>query len=316
MPSSWSRPPPCRNVRSIEPAPLVIDVVRVRTDLVTAPAFVTDRNGRRILDLTAADFELREDGRVVKIETFAMGTERVSLVFVLDASGSTRDVLKQQRETALALFARFRKGSEVAVIRFAETAELVAPFSSDSDNALKGFELPALTNQGTAIFDAVATAIRVFDGRRAGVAERRIIILISDGLDTRSITRPSAVLDETRVRGVSVYAIQIPLYTPRDGRLGPRPASKGFRDLAERSGGRFFMTSDAEFAFSANPPNDLSLVFQAIEEDLRGQFVLGYYPIRATEDGRFHSIGLKLVSKDKRKLRVHLLRDGYTFGVR
>lgn len=292
------------------------DVVRVRTDLVTAPAFVTDKQGRRVMNLMATDFELRDDGRVVKIDTFVTGTERVALVFALDASGSTRDVLKQQRETALALFTRFRRGSEVAVICFAETAEMVAPFSNGSDNALRAFELPARTNHGTAIFDAVTTAIRVFDGRHTDATERRIIILISDGLDTISVTRPSAVIDAARNRGVSIYAIQIPLYAPRDGRLRPRPASKGFRDLAERTGGRYFMTGDAEWALAARPSYDLSPIFQAIEDDLRGQYVLGYYPAEATQDGRFHRIDLNIVSKDKRKLRVHLLREGYTIGVR
>lgn len=288
-----------------------IDVVRVRTDLVTVPAYIADKQGRRVTGLTAADFELRDDGRVVTIEYFVTGTERVALVFALDASGSTRDVIVQQRETAVALFSRFGLGSEVAVMRFADKAEIVSPFSNDNGNAMRAFNLPVVANSRTAIFDSVANAIHAFDARRPDITERRIIILISDGLDTVSAMRSDKVINEAKNRGVSIYAIQIPLYIPLDGRLRPRAASKGFREMAEKSGGRFFMAGNAKSALAPQASYDLSPIFQAIEDDLRGQYVLGYYPEEATQDGRYHRIALGLKFKDRRKLRVYSLREGY-----
>ena len=288
-----------------------IEVVRVRTDLVTVPAFVTDGHGRRIQNLTLADFELRDDGRAVKIEYFAAGTEHVALLFALDASGSTEETINQQRETALALFSRFGQSSQVAVLRFAEASELTAPFSGTSTNAIKAFELPALRNHRTAIFDAVENSIRAFDTRRADATERRIVILISYGLDTVSRARPRNVIDLARQRGVSIYSIQIPLYAPRDGRLAPRPAAKGFRELAEETGGRYFLAGDAKSALAVQPAYDLAPIFQAIEEDLQGQYVLGYYQGDEAQAGRAHRIALNLISKDKRKLRVRLLRGEY-----
>jgi VWFA-related protein len=287
------------------------DVIRVRTNLVTVPAYVTDARGGRIKNLTAADFALRDDGRAVKIEYFAAGTEHVALLFALDASGSTREIIEQQRETALALFSRFGQGSKVSVMRFAEQAEIVAPFSSTPDEALAAFNLPVLKNRRTAIFDAAARALQAFDERSQNATERRIIILISDGLDTVSATRPREVIDAARARGVSLYAIQLPLYTPRDGRLAPRPATKGFREMAEQTGGRFFIAGNAKSALAVNPLYDLSPIFRAIEEDLQGQYVLGFYPAETEQDGRFHQFDLSLTIKDKRKLRVRLLREGY-----
>jgi VWFA-related protein len=288
------------------------EVVRVRTDHVTAPVFVTDSRGNRVMNLTAVDFEVRDNGRIVKIEYFSVGAERVALAFVLDASGSIRDVITRQREVALALLTRFGGGSEIAVVRFAEKSRIVAPFSTDPNAAMRAFDLPALENHKTAIFDAVATTIRTFAARRVDVAERRIIVLISDGLDTASTTRPRDVIDIAKDRGVSVYAIQIPLYAPQNGRLRPRSASKGFRDIAEKSGGQFFLAGNAESPLAPQTSYDLSPIFKAIEDDLRGQYVLGYYPDAETQDGRFHRIDIKLTSKEKRKLRVHSLREGYT----
>lgn len=289
-----------------------IEVVRVRTDLVTVPAYVTDGKGRRITNLAAADFELLDDGRVARIEYFATGTEHVALIFALDASGSTREVISRQRETALALFKRFGQGSEVAVMRFMERAEMAAPFSVQAESALAAFDLPAARNARTAIFDAALNAVRAFDARPQASTERRIVILISDGLDTVSSVRHNLVVDEAKRRGISFYAIHLPLYTVRDGKLRPRPASKGFRELAEQTGGRYFLAGDAKSALDPNAAFDLSEILLAIEEDLRGQYVFGYYPAEEARDGRFHRIELKLTAKDKRKLRVRLLREGYT----
>jgi Ca-activated chloride channel family protein len=298
------------NTRAQEDSDL--EVVRVRTDLITVPAFVTDARGRRVSDLTVADFVLLDEGRAVKIEYFAAGAERVALLFALDSSGSAREIIEQQRETALALFSRFGRGSEVAVLRFAEKAVTAAAFSTSEDNALKAFALPALTNRRTAIFDAAFDGVKAFDSRRAQVAERRIIILISDGLDTVSVTRPRKVIEAARESGVSIYTIQLPLYAPRNGKLAPRPATKGFREMAEQTGGRYFLAGDAKSALALRPEFDLTQIFQAIEEDLRGQYVLGYYPEDAARDNRLHRLKLNLTTKDKQKLRAHLLRDSYT----
>lgn len=288
------------------------EVVRVRTDLVTVPAFVTDARGRRVSNLSQSDFEILSDKPTARIEYFAVGTEHVALCFALDASGSVREIITRQRETALALFKHFGPASRVAVLRFGEHPSLILPFTSDEANALRAFQFPALPNQHTAIFDAAAAAIRSFNARTSDHAERRIVILISDGLDNASATSAAAVIDEARQSNVSIYVIHLPLFAPRDGRLEPRPASKGFRDLAEKTGGRYFMVGDARSSLDPNSQANLAPVFVAIEEDLRGQYVLGFYPSDAERDGRFHSIEVGLNSSQKRKLRVQTLRDGYT----
>lgn len=288
------------------------DVVRVRTDLVLVPAFVTDKHDRRISGLKQTDFEVRDNGLLMKVEHFATGTEHVALVFALDASGSIRENLRRQRAAALQLFSRFGRGSHVAVLRFTREAVLAVPFTTDAGAAERGFDFPALSNQRTAIYDSVSEALKLFDARAIDPACRRIIILISDGLDTASTRKAGSVIDEARARGVSVYCIQLPLFEPREGRLSPRPAVKGFRELADKTGGHFFMVGDARNALDQGESFDLAPVFRAIEEDLQGQYVIGYYAGDAARDGRFHSIQVSLTRSDRRKFRVRLLREGYT----
>jgi Ca-activated chloride channel homolog len=287
------------------------EVVRVRTDLLTVPFFVTDRRGRRVGGLTQADFTVRDDERPVRVEYFAAGTERVALLFALDSSGSARDQITHQRETALALFSRFGRGSRVGVLSFGEQSKPLVPFTSDLREPLSGFKFPAIAGQRTAIFDAAISAVRTFTGSgESDPAERRIIILISDGLDTMSKTRAESAINEARAAGVSLYVIHLLSFMASDGSLVARPAAKGFRELAERTGGAYFRVGDPKSALDPRAEYDLTPIFRAIEEDLRAQYILGYYPGEEARNGLTHRIAINPVSGN-RKLRVHQLRETY-----
>jgi Ca-activated chloride channel family protein len=290
---------------------LTDDVVRVRTDLVTVPAFVRDTKGRRISGLTQSDFTVSDNKQTVTLSYFAAGTEHVALAFALDTSGSIREVISQQREAALALFSRFGHGSRVAVLHFGEKAALTVPFTTDASAAQSAFSVHTSPNQHTAIFDAAAAAVHAFITPGSNLAERRILVLISDGLDTASTVRAAEVINEARSSGVSIYIIHLPLFTPRDGQLIPRPASRGFRELAEKTGGRYFMVGDAKSALNPQAVPDLASVFQAIEEDLQGQYVLGFYPDDAARQTSMHRIEINLTQRNARKLHVQPLREEY-----
>jgi VWFA-related protein len=287
------------------------EVVRVRTDLVTIPVIVTDAGGRRVSGLRQSDFEVLDGGRVVKTAYFAAGTERVSLLFLLDASGSTRDLITQQRETALAIFSRFGARSRVALMQFRERPELVLPFTTNIRSAREAFRISAQPDRRTAIFDAALAAVRTFRTEERQPAERRIVVLISDGLDTSSTARAAAIIGEAREAGVSFYVIHLPLFTPREGRLVARRPTKGFRELAEQTGGRFFVVGDARSSLDPRAEYDLAPIFKAIADDLLGQYVLGYYAGEAERREGFHAVEVRLPVRERRGLRVRQLRAGY-----
>lgn len=291
------------------------EVVRVRTDLITVPVFVTDSHERRITHLTQNDFAVRDNGQAVEVSYFAAGQQPIALLFALDASGSARDTITRQREAASALFSRFGPGSRVAVLHFSDQAQLAARFTVDADQVRQAFHFAPLRNRRTAIFDAALSAVRAYDEKKpSSIAERRIVVLLSDGLDTASTTRASAVIDEAVARGVSIYVVHLPLFMPRDNRLVPRPPSKGFREMAKATGGRYFLAGDAQTALDPQAEHDLSPIFQAIAEDIQGQYLLGYYPTNGMRDNRFHRIQVNLSRPANRKLRVHTLREGYTLN--
>jgi Ca-activated chloride channel family protein len=270
------------------------EVVRVNTDLLVFPIRVRDKRAPSANPLTEQDLLLKDKDHVTAGLFLYHGADRVALVFALDQSGSLREIVSEQREAALGLAGRFGDASQVAVIRFAEKPSLVVPFGKDIAAAREAFGFPARANQHTAIFNAAAAAVNAFEGLPKIRSERRIVVLISDGLDNASTIKASTVIQAAMPNHVSFYVIHLPLFEPRDGRLAVRSPTRGFRELAEKTGGKYFLVGNASSALQTHKAIDLKPIFQAIEEDLRSQYLLGFYAGEGSRDGRDHrfTIGL------------------------
>ena len=284
------------------------DVVRVNTDLLLFPIRIRDKKGQAIAGLTDQDLALKDQEQVTTGVYFARGADRVAILFALDQSGSLRQIIEQQREAALALFSRFGERSSVAIVRFSETATLVAPFTKDLENARAAFKFRAAQNAKTAIFDSAATSLKAFDDLTPTRTERRIVVLISDGLDTSSRTSPDSVIEAALEQHVSFYVIHLPLFEPRDGRLEVRRPSRGFKELAEKTGGKYFLVGDIKSALAPKPA-DLTPIFQAIEEDLKSQYLLGFYIAESSRDNRKHVFSVSLKPEG---IEYSLGRQGYS----
>ena len=269
------------------------EVVRVNTELLLFPIRIRDKKGQPVAGLTENDVDVKDQDQVTTGVYFSPGADRVAMLFALDQSGSLRDIITQQQDAALSLFSRFSDRSSIAILRFADTPLLVAPFTKDVANARSAFRFVAARNRQTAIFDAAAEAVKAFDDLPPVRAERRIVVLISDGLDNRSTTRPDSVIDAALEQRVSFYVIHLPLFAPIDGRLAVRPPAKGFRELAEKTGGKYFLVGDPKSPLQPRP-NDLTPIFQAIEDDLKSQYLLGFYIAESSRDNRKHVFSVSL----------------------
>jgi VWFA-related protein len=262
------------------------------------PVRIRTKNRGTQIQLTEADFQLKDPDQVTTSSYFASGADRVALLFALDESGSLRQILAQQRDAAVALFERFGGNSKVAVLRFSDRSTVVVPFSDDSSSARSAFSGRAIRDTRTAIFDAAGDALKLFADAKRDPAERRIVILISDGLDNTSVRSAASVIAEAQNSNISFYTIQIPLFEPRDGHLAVRGPSRGFKELAEKTGGKYFLTADAKSALDPNRTNNLTSVFRAIEEDLRSQYVIGFYVGEKARDDRLHKVSITLNRPD------------------
>jgi len=268
------------------------EVLRVSTNLIVFPARIRDSKGERPNGLTTDDLHLKDPDQATTSLYLAAGVDRVAMIFALDESGSLREIINEQKDAALQLYQRFGSRSSIAVLHFAETPQISSSFARDAADARSAFEVSAKPNQRTAIFDAAAKAVEMFSSLPRVRSERRIVILISDGLDNLSKTKPGTVIDAAREKTVSFYVIHLPLFSPQDGHLGVRPPAKGFRELAEKTGGKYFLAADSPLA--PRSTIDLAPIFRAIEDDLRSQYLIGFYVAEKAHDGKTHKLSLGL----------------------
>ncbi|HEY5885444.1 MAG TPA: VWA domain-containing protein [Pyrinomonadaceae bacterium] len=273
------------------------EVLRVNTDLLIFPIRVRNKDKQPVESLSEKELTLVDKDQVTAGLYLHKGVDRVAMVFALDQSGSTQQIILQQRDAALGLLNRFGEQSQIAILRFTAMPKLVFEFGRDISAAREAFNFQAGENQRTAIFDAAELAVKSFQALPRIRSERRIVILISDGLDNASSRKAGDVIKAAIKDRVSFYVIHFPLFTPGDGRLIVRPPANGFRDLAQKTGGKYFLARDARSALAPETNIDLAPVFKAIEDDLKSQYLLGFYLKESANDGRGHKFSLS-VPKD------------------
>lgn len=257
-----------------------------RVNQVEVYASVTDSSGRAVKDLPREAFRISEDDEPQTISAFIAGEFPASVALALDRSVSMAGKpLTMARTAGRAFVAGLRPGDRAMLIGISGEVQVLAPLSADKETLFKALDAvdPWST---TSLHDALIRSIDLLDAETG----RRAIVVLSDGADRYSEASAAAVLDKARRSDVLIYPIAI-------GRT--RPAL--FAELASISGGRSFHLKD---------PRDLAPTLQAIGEDLRSQYLIGYAPARpwSAEDGEWRSITVRV---DNPALKVRA-RSGYS----
>ena len=286
--------------------------VVLRSDLVLVPVSVTDRRGQFVDGLRAKDFILYDDGQRRPIAFFSAETEAehlsrpLAMILLLDASHSIAAILHEQQSAVASLLSVLGDRTMVSIVSFHQRPEVLLDFTADKDEALRAFLQRRRIGGNTAIFDALCFAIE----RLSAFPDadlRRVVVIISDGLDTASATDYRVCARAAQQEGIAVYPVWIPLYSPSGGRLKARRPTKGFIEVAKETGGKFFRVGTVKEALDPDAAVDLRPVFQAIINDLRHQYYLGFYPLRNARPG-FHRVR---VTVKRKGVRVDVRRRGY-----
>jgi VWFA-related protein len=115
-----------------------VDVLKVETDLVVFDAQVIDKKTRRVIgDLSKDDFELYEKGVKQPISYFGRDELPLSIMLLLDVSGSVRPILHQIRDGALSALQRLKPQDQVAIMAFANISNLAQDFTKDRSLAAR-----------------------------------------------------------------------------------------------------------------------------------------------------------------------------------
>ena len=266
-----------------------------RVEAVYVDVFVTDGN-RPVVGLSAADFELRDNGKRQPVDLVAVESLPSTTFLVLDASGSVEgQKLVQLKAAVRALLGGLRPADEAALLTFDQEIRVLLPRTGDRQRL--GGAVDAIRPGGsTALFDALYAGTMLASGR-----ERSLLVLFTDGEDNMSwldAAQVRRVLEESNVlvQAVGVVPTEEPRGHLDDSRPAPEtPHARLLRQLAEVTGGRFW---------PAASPDELADAFLAILAAMKTRYVLRFEPSRGRQEGR-HELDVKLV---RRKGKVHCRR--------
>ncbi len=168
------------------------DTIKVVTTLVSVPVIVSDRDGRYVPNLTAADFTILQDGVQQNIDFFAATEEPLNIALLIDTSKSTEPVLGDIKDSARSFIKLLLPQDRAMIVSFDYDTHILSPLTSDHEQlnkAVKSAEIPKLF--GTTLRDAIfQTVSRSF----AGIKGRKAIILLTDGKDFGSRISTSDLL--------------------------------------------------------------------------------------------------------------------------
>jgi Ca-activated chloride channel family protein len=243
--------------------------------LVSVFVNVTDRNGAIVGGLTQQDFAVTEDGRQQQIAVFEKQSEMpLNLTLAIDTSGSVHKDMGDEASAARRFaHAILRPQDQMSVLQFATEVRELTPFTNQLSQIDRG--LGQLRGDfATALYDAI-----YLGADRLGAKEgRKVLVVVSDGDDTVQNTTYAQALEQALRNEVMIYSlIDVPIEASAGRDLGGEHA---LITLAEQTGGKYFYVSDG----------GLDKAFARVSDDLRTQYLLGYYP-HNQEPGRvFHRI--------------------------
>jgi len=182
---------------------------------------------------------------------------------------------------------------------FADTVREIVPFTNQAKRIEQGLG-EIQHGDATALYDAIYLASQQLAHTKADAGRRRVIVLITDGGDTAKRSRYTEALEQAERANAMIYSIIIvPIAADAGRNTGGEHA---LIQMSEDTGGKYYYVED---------PADLEPAFRHVSDDLRTQYLLGYYAPQRGADTSFRRITVKLSDDslaDKFSLRY---RSGY-----
>jgi VWFA-related protein len=272
------------------PKPFTLEV---DVGIVSVTAVVQDKAGAFIRGLGPGDIVVTEDGVRQEVAFFREASapgERIplSVVLVLDSSGSMRNNMRFLQEAALTFVHKLQDVDKALVVDFNSGVRGSAEFSDDVER-LEQFVEALQAWGGTSLYDAIHYGLN----RIKDQPGRKAVVVFSDGDDTTSSLGEKDVIDYARAVEATVYCVGI-----RGGAGLVDRGPRGFlRKVAKETGGAYFFPEKV---------GDLIRIFSGISDELHNHYLLGYSSPRPP-DGTWREIEVRLNRKDA-QLRV---RKGY-----
>jgi Ca-activated chloride channel family protein len=270
---------------------------RTGVDLVHFNVIVTDKSGKPVTGLTAEDFEVLEKGAKQTIKFFAAGEPEqappLHLGFLLDTSGSMETHLKDVRTAAIKFLNAMEQAVDITLVDFDTEIRVARYGANDYPRLIERIRMRK-ADGWTALYDAMGVYL-TGAGEQIG---QKILIMYTDGGDTRSELRLQEVVELLRASDVTLYAI---------GYLEGQRSSSRFelqsqlRHFAETTGGEAF------FPLSLK---DIDKAYEKIQQEIAARYTLGYTSTNERADGSWRQVQIRLTRPELKGAKLRT-RNGY-----
>jgi Ca-activated chloride channel homolog len=253
-----------------------------KSGTLTVPLYatVTDAEKRLVPDLEQDDFEVYDNGQRQRITLFDNKTTPVAVVVMLDSSGSMTLILDRVKFAAEQFLIRLLPEDTGRVGAFNDKIEFHPEneFTSDRDLLIRSLKELDF-GYDTRLWDAVDESIR----RLEGVPQRKVVLVFTDGADTKSRRDLDDVMNQARANEIMVYAIGIETRINPNGTVQRSSPDRGLKKLADETGGGFLLLKKED---------ELGPTFTRVAQEIHSQYVLGFTP--AALDGKVHKLEVKI----------------------
>ncbi|MBK48412.1 MAG: hypothetical protein CL487_01845 [Acidobacteria bacterium] len=252
-------------------------------DLVRFGVTVIDREGNFVTDLVEGDFEIQEEGVEQSISYFVgpntlkATSPPLHLGLLFDTSASMETDLRLARTAAIKFLNTVRQAEDITLVDFDTEVRVGRYRQSDFPRLIERIR-GQKPDGWTALYDALGVYL---DGAAAQDGQK-ILVLYTDGGDTRSELSYGEALDLVKASDVTVYAIGFLKNDPGNARLMRR-----VRTLAETTGGDVFLP------LTADP---LDEIYAQIAEEIAARYSFGYASTDTRTDGAWREVRVKLSS--------------------
>ena len=254
--------------------------IKVSTETVAVYVTATDAEKRLVSDLVQEDFEILDNGKPVNVDIFENKPVPITVVVMIDTSGSITASLGLVKDGAEQFLLRLLPDDKAQVGEFSDKIKFhPGNFIGDRDRLVYLLKHELDFGYPTRLYDAVDQSIE----RLLEVDGRKVVLVFTDGDDTASKVGVGKVMDKAREKDVMVYAVGLQVeYFNGQQRVRSSP-DRGLKRLAEDTGGGYF-----ELKKTA----DLGETFTRVAQELHSQYVLGFSP--GTLDGKIHKLEVRV----------------------
>lgn len=267
--------------------------------MVRLPVTIVDKKGNFIPELKEQNFRISENGVPQKIAAFSNDDIPIAVGLVIDNSASMKSKRTRVNAAAMSFVQTSNPQDQVFVVNFNDEYYLDMDTDFTNDPKVLKAALERIDSRGgTALYDAILGSMSHL---KKAARDKKVLLVVTDGVDKDSKNSLASTVQKLQQSNTVIYAVG--LFTDNDDdREDKRQGKRALLALTQATGGEvYFPKTIAEVDDICN----------RIAQDIRDQYMIGYYPTNTAKDGTYRAVKVELTDVKGHGKLVVRARPGY-----